>query len=600
MCVGITFEQSVECARKYGELHLNVTRMIKILLVVEIAVLFGFAVASFRDYQDTWILEGLEIPFAVLAVTYVGYVFTEKDVKQLLMFSMLFRIVWLVIPQIKYPWFQGVAVDQHIHYRLAKDIHDTGFIPSGRLYSETPLMHVLFATYSLITGVSVLDSIKYLPVLWWGIYPLLIYLLLKKTQLGKDHPSIVKYAVVVASIPAKTTLSYVVVGALFGAFLVFLFLHQLVRILQTGASKYWLLGIICSLALVSAHSFSSMTLLTVLTLTLFFSTFLKNFRFRYLKTTLLIFLAVINLAWLLYQAPVLYGKSREVILFFLSSIQGLRSGSSSGFARAFQLDIVSVAKTLTVLHGADFFLLFLMMLGILFVARKLRSSTVFRFVSLYLASAWVYFLVQLLAGRGLSDLVRYNRIFEHTLILSPILACVALYYLEKKARSRMLGMAIVSLLIILAPIELYTYQPLIPSSSVVSELLPSNQPVVYVGMVNSIYQRSLIWHGEKFIEKGFIASDRVTGYQTTGLTSYNFSKTHVMYYYPFDRLIDNSTKKREYDYFFIHFVGRGGIMMEPAEIRTKSLIQTAIYNSSVTYTNGESYILQRPFMYEDG
>jgi hypothetical protein len=577
--------------------------MMKLLLVVEIVVLLGFAVASFRDYQDTWMLEGLEIPFVVMIFTYGAYIFVEKDVKRLLLFSLLFRLAWLVIPQIKYPWFQGVAIDQHTHFGFAKEIHDTGFISSERTYSGTPLMHVFFATYSLITGVSILDSFKYLPILWWGIYPLFIYLLLKKSQLGKNNPSILKYAVVIACIPARTTLSYVVVGAIFGSFLVFLFLYQLVCTLQTNASQYWLLSIICSIALVSAHLYSSTTLLIVFSLTFVVSTFIiRRFRFRYLKATLWAFLAVLNIAWLLYQAPVLYGSAREVFRVFLSSIQGLRLeggvGTGLGDIRAFELGILGALKTLTVFHGADLFLSLMMMFGILLVVRKFRSSTLFRFVSLYVASAWVYYVAQLLVGRGYTGIVRYHRIFEHTLILSPILGGVALYYLEKKTRSPILVIVTLSLLMILAPVELFHYQPLIPSLSVASELSPSNEPVVRIGIVNSIYQRSLILHAEKYIEKGFIASDIVTSSQILGLTDSDFSKAHLMMYYPFTWLVDNTTKKREYDYFLIHVAGRGGPIYEPAEIRTASVIQTAIYGSSVTYNNGESYVLQKPFRYE--
>ncbi len=582
---------------------MNKTRILLILLVVEIAILIGFTVHSFRDYQDTWILEGLEIPFAILSVTYVAYVFTERDLKRLLLFSLLFRSVWLVLPQLKYPWFQGVAVDQHVHFRLAEDIHNTGFIPSGRLYSGTPLMHVFFATYSLITGVSVVDSQKFLPIFWWGVYPLLIYCLLRTSQLGKNNPSFLKYAVVIASIPVRITLSYVVVSTLLGSFLVFLFLYLLVRVLQTNAPQYWFLGVICAIALVSAHTYSSTTLLFVLSLTFFVSTFMiKSFRFRYLKATLLIFLAVLNLAWLLYQAPVLYGSARAVIITFLNAMQGLTIGDPvSGFRpRFFQLDIVSVSKTLAVFHGGDLFLVFLMVLGILVVAKKLRSSTIFRFLSLYVVIAWVYYAVQRLVGRGFTGIVEYTRIFEHTLILAPILAGVTLFYLKKKLRSQVPVIAIVSLLMILAPIELYACQPLVPPSNVVSELLPSNQPLVYLGMVNSIYQRSLIRHAERYIREGFIASDLVTTRQMQGLTSYNFSKTHVRQYYPFSRLIDETKEKRAYDYFLVHSAGRGGVLYEQAEIRTTSLIHTAIYNSSIIYNNGESYVLQRPFMYEDG
>lgn len=155
------------------------SRVLKLALVFEAIVLLGAASALCRNYQDSWILEGLEIPFALFMVTYSIYFFTENKITWIIPFAIICRSVLLLLPNLKYEWFQGVAIDQHRHYRLAQDIYNEGHVPSGSLYSDTPLMHLSFAIYSMITNVSVLNSFKYFTVSFWLIYPLMMYLVMK-------------------------------------------------------------------------------------------------------------------------------------------------------------------------------------------------------------------------------------------------------------------------------------------------------------------------------------------------------------------------------------------------------------------------------------
>ena len=89
------------------------------------------------------------------------------------------------------------------------------------------------------------------------------------------------------------------------------------------------------------------------------------------------------------------------------------------------------------------------------------------------------------------------------------------------------------------------------------------------------------------------ALDLVTGNQMVGLTDLDFVVEHIGWenYYP----LDKSKLERKYDCFLIHLPGISGGLWERAEIRTRHVILEAIYDSSIVYTNGESYILTYNF-----
>ena len=273
--------------------------------------LLGAAASISRDYQDSWILEGLEIPYVIFMVTYIAYVFTEKKITWMIPFALIFRSVILLLPNLKYVWFQGIAIDQHSHYRLAEDIYNEGYIPSGRLYSDTPLMHLSFVIYSVITGVPVLYSFKYWPILSWSLYPLVIYFIVKNLGMKKNS-SLLKYALIISCIPVKETISYIVVGTLFAPLLSFLVLSQLVEGLQKRDRRNWIVAIIYSLALAATHTYTSIMLTIILFamyLMMIYAPSLrklvsKNFTPLQLKSLLQtsIVIASISIAWLVYKA----------------------------------------------------------------------------------------------------------------------------------------------------------------------------------------------------------------------------------------------------------------------------------------------------------
>lgn len=559
---------------------MNRRHILRIALLILTVILLGNAIAISRDYQDSWILEGLEIPFILFIVTFALTFFSEERESLLIGLATLGRTVFLLIPNLKYVWFQGVAIDQYTQYGLANHVYHEGNISTfgSSAYTASPLMHLLFSIFSIILNVSVVDSMKYVPVLFAPIYPLLAYIVLKKMELSQKT-TILKYALFLSLLPF-TMEQYIVTGTLFGILLAFLILSSLIIMLQRNDRRYWLVCTIFIFALAAAHSLTSVILAAFLLAILALQK-VSYFRLRsYLRASVTFAVASISAAWLMFPA---YGTFKGILYEIFMAVPSGTTPSSeyipSTFFELARTDVLAAVKTFVVYYGADLFLLLLTLTGlvILLKKRKQYNDTV-KFLFLFGWLALIIMLIGAMMKLGPTRALHFER------LLYPIFFGIAVFYISKK-RS-WIRPIIFSSIILLATLELYGCQPLLPSANVLYENLPPSVPIGYVNQVNSIYQRQVVNFAYNHVA-GRIASDALTQNQIVGLTDYNFRATYLIDYYP----LDKRQPARGYDFFIIHISGKSGILLEKAEIRTPSLILEAIYNSSIVYTNGESYIL---------
>lgn len=561
--------------------ELNLSHILKFMLLIEIIFLLSNAVILSRDYQDSWVLEGLEIPFTVFVTTYAITFFSEKRTKSMVALAAVCRSVFLMIPNLKYVWFLGRSIDQHVQYGLANCVYNGGYIAShANVYVGMPLMHLDFAIFSTILNIPVVYSIKYLPVLLSPIYPLLTYSVMKNLKFPKRMTAL-KYALFISSVPIHQS-TYIVGGVLFGVSLTFLVLSQIVRLTQKSGRRYWFVLIFFSFALAAAHSPSSVEL-TILLATIMLLQNVSSFRIKsYLKTPTVFAIISISTAWLMFPAR----NALKAIVYALAGVPGGRPGGRYIPPRFFELayaDILGAIKSLLAFNGADVFLLLLTMAGLI-ILLKMRKPVTSSLKFLFLFNGLLFLFLPI----GFLLKVGGFRMLSFARILFPISSSIFILYISK--RRVWIRAAIFLSIILLSTIQLYACQPLIPSASILLKNLPTSEPLVYVVHVNSIYQRQMIKFAENHV-RGRIASDGVTRNQIMGLTEYNFSSAHVMWYYPLSRLADKSAPEREYDYFLTHLPGISGAFHEPAETRTKALILDTIYNSNILYNNGESYIL---------
>jgi len=557
--------------------------LLKLLLLTEIVILLGNAVAISRDYKDSWILEGLEIPFVLFVATYALAFFSEKKVTSMVLLAVIGRFTFLLIPNLKYNWFHGTAIDQHIQYAMANHVYTEGYIatqgPStATIYGSTPFVHLTFAIFSIVLNMPVVDSVKYVPVFLSPIYPLLTYAIMKKIKFSRVKTAL-KYAVFISSIPISSQ-NYVVTGSQFGVLLAFLVLGSLVMFFEKNDPRHFFVFIFFTFALATAHSASSL-LLTIFLLTIMLLQKISYFRLKsYLNVPQIFAATLICVAWLCFPAKRAFEKINRLV--FVGALAGTTPQAEQITPRFFELaraDILAALKTFLVFYGADIFLLLLTFASLIILLKRLKqldntSKFLFLMCGVTLLSMPLAFLSKL----GLF------RVLHFSSPLFPIFTSI--FILHACKRRKWLITVVFLLVILLAPFRLYKCQPLIPSANVLKKDLPASEPIVYATNVNSIYQRQMIEFTSNYV-RGGIACDLVTREQIIGLTDFSFSVAYITGYYP----LDKRQLEKRYDYFLIHLPGASGPFNEQAEMRTRDLILEAIYNSSVIYTNGESYTL---------
>lgn len=552
-----------------------------VILVLAIVVLLGKAASFYRDYQDSWILEGLEIPFLFFVVVYAVTYFSEKKMSTMILLAVMARIVFLLIPNLKYVWFQGVYSDQQTQFALANYVYSAGHIsPIGSpAYIVTPLMHLMFSVFSVVSKISVVDSIKYLPVLFSPIYPLVTYTLVKKMGFSEEK-SILRYALFISSIPF-TMEQFTITGTLFGILLAFLILSCMTTILGKNDRRYWPVLIVLVFALAASHSVTSLMLATFVLIIMAIQR-IPFFQLRTrLRASIAIATATISMAWLMFPANFTLGI---VLRLVLTAITGGPASATESIPPTFfdlaRVDLMGAVQTFLVYYGADLFLLLLTSAGVVTLMFRLRkkSNDTAKFVVLFGGLAIILILFGVLAKLGPTRTLHFAE------LLFPIFSGFSVFYLGRKMS--WLRPIIFATIVLLAVFELYGCQPLIPSANVLYRDLPTDVPIANVNGVNSIYQRQMITFVHDHVS-GRIASDAQTGNQLTGLAGYDFSIAHLLGYNP----LDNRQPRQQYDYFMIHYPGKSGTLGESAEMRSPNLILETVRSSSIIYTDGESYVL---------
>ena len=164
-------------------LKINPSLLSKILLAVAIIGLLGTAYSINRDYQDIWILQGLEIPFTIFVVTFAFTFYLEKSILRRVTLAVLGRMIFMLIPTLKYVWYYGPFIDQNVQHAMANYVIANGHIMTSptlsQPYTLSPLIHLTFAMSSMVLNVPVASLMKYIPILWIILFPILIYIIVK-------------------------------------------------------------------------------------------------------------------------------------------------------------------------------------------------------------------------------------------------------------------------------------------------------------------------------------------------------------------------------------------------------------------------------------
>lgn len=574
-----------------GFLRLNVSRISKLFLLIAIMLLIGNTVAISRDYQDSWILEGLELPFALFVIAYAVAFLLEKRALILVVLATVGRAVFLLIPNLKYDWFEGTYSDQFVQYGLANYVCSTGHILTTSTvtiytpYISSPFLHLSFSIFSIVSNVSVVDSMKYVPVLWSLVYPLLTYIIVETMEFAQ-RSSLLKYALFFSSVPINTV-QYLVTGSLFGSLLAFLVLATLMVVLQKNNRLIWVVCALFVFTLAAGHSVTSIILSACLLFIVAIQRFSRFLPKLHLQAATALVFASISVAWLVFNAN--YTLEQIVQLIFVGAPTGVTPASeriSSTFYEHIWVNLPSAIRSFMVFYGADALFLILSLGGLIILLRMRKKLN--RAAS-FLLLFGVLILLLIVIGYFLK--LGSTRSLFFMEFLYPVFAGLFVLQISMRVRSRKVRTGIVACIffsvMLLATVELYDCQPLISSANVLFKGVPADVPISYVNVVNSIYQRQVIEFAANHIN-GIIAAWNPTDVQIMGLTPINYSITHVVEYYP----IDKTQPTIAYDYFIIQLPGKsGGPPTAQPSLQSREIISEYIQNSTIIYTNGESYIL---------
>lgn len=557
---------------------------LKILFLISALLLLGNALLIRRDYQDSWVLEGLEIPFLIFVLIFAVTFFSEKKLTSLVAIAIVARIVFLLIPNLKYVWFQGVYLDQNVQYSMANYAVTTGSIaPSSfsAAYSASPLFHLLFSMFSIVLNVSVADAMKYIPVLFSPLYPLLTYGIVKKLEL-KQEKTVLRFSLFLSAIPISNE-QYEITGTMFGILLVLVILFLLVSLLKKNDRRYWIVSIVLVIALAAAHSVTSV-ILSVLLISILI---IQNVSFLRIKSVIrpliVLTVAIISISWLVFQGFSTFESISQNL--FISVPAGTTPSSEyipSTFFNLLHVNILAAAQTFMVYYGADLLFLILTLVGLLMMIRNRRKlNRIGVLLVLFGSVAFAIMVLGLFLKLGTTRTLSFER------LLFPIFSGITISYVSVGNKRKWVVPLILSFVMLAATVQLYNCQPLIPSANILDKELPSGIPVGYVNDVVSVYQRQVVDFVLNHPVVGRIASDLSTYNLILGLSDPNYLLLHAVNYYP----LDTNRSQQEYDLFIIHTPGKAGELQEKAEFRTQDLIFQTIYNSSVVYSNGESFVL---------
>lgn len=537
-----------------------------------------------RDYQDSWILEGLEVPFAFFAVIFTLTFFAEAKERYQLILAIVGLIVFLSIPSLKYTWFTGVFIDQSMQYTLANHIITTGSIASFSstntfsYYTASPFIHILFSSFSLATNVSLNSTMKFVPLLFAPLFPLLTYGILKKLDFTQNS-TIVKFGLFVAAIPHARS-EFIVTGTTFGILTSFIVIYLLVSLFQKSDRRYWVLCIVFDIVLAATHPVSSMILTVFILLIALYQGFRKYKPDFNLRPTIALSLASVCLGWLLFYG---YSPLDEIFKSFLVLVPSGSTFSNEYIPPTFfsliNANLFQGITTFLVYYGLDLICLALMAVSILVLIR-IRKTLKPAGLFVFLFSVMAFLLMVL----GLVIKLGTTRTLPFAEILYPIFAAVAIYYITKSRK--WLRPLIFGLILVLMVFQFYGAQPLIPSANILYKDAPASEPLGYVNEVNTAYQRAVISFALSHAGSATIAADLDTHSQLVTQVGYSFLDSNVVWWDP----LNPHYAHLEYYLLITHLAGKAGPLQETANLREPEAINQGILNSSLVYSNGETYV----------
>jgi len=570
----------------------NRIKFLYVLYIVFAFVLIFSAATLQRNYQDSWILEGLEFQLILVSVPFLLLAVSLKSNKKLVLVVASFLILLSIVPNLKYVQITGVF-DSIAHYGYANRLISSGYVQEtgfySKEYSATPGLHIFLSSLTLITGLSLTNAIKLLLVTVSALPPFIMYLLLKNSFNKKSQRFI--FLAMLFTLPVASALF----GTTFALPLFFIFISIFLRqtIDAQAPRGFSVILIIMAVALIFSHGITPLFLTVLMVFTpvvLRITEIVRNKKFsfnisRYWQVA--IFLVIFLSMWWAYNADYLFNN------FLVRTIESIFSIHSSNIAIPSTFFALSFSEQLTLAFIRFYDLAIVFSLGLLglvfyFVVFRKRCSKGVR--DLYLQVVSLIIATGLISIPFFFNLLSYTfeRFIVYANLLSPILIGLGLFAVYKylgritKRISTRNILFKVFLFVLFIPLlfVLFSPQPIVPKN-------PDNEYLVDYRSINTQYQMSMIQFAEKYHVNGSIVeADTVTSWQIFGLTGNSFYFDYIWE----DPLYMNETQA---DIILLHYSGVAGPLNEKIDYRSRINLNSFKFDlgNSIVYDNGESFMV---------
>ena len=574
------------------------------LLISYIAVASAFLFSVWinqRGYQDPGILDGILIPTAIFVLVSVFVMVFAEDNRLTAIVAAIFLVSLNLIPGLKYQLFYG-CYDSVAHYGYVQSLVSLGHVPQtgfyAPAYSDTPGMHILIGSFSLVSGISVNDVLRFVIPAMYGIFPLVVFFITRDIL----DQTAQRFIIIVSSFPLVGILGYALSGTTIGLLLFVLFLAFLFRRMSSSKRGFTIALLVLSFALTISHGVTSLFLSLILGAAAFVLVFLRSVGASFPSrsqvhgyVTTFSFLITLVMTWWSYKAT-LYLTSIAVVL------QRVFASESSGQLipnRFFEIPLWAKLRILLVAYSEFLVMMFVSLIGILLLVKMVRRGQLGQrakdfYLHLTLLASIILgaILIQFVIGLGG---IGYDRFLCYAVVLSPFLVGLVFWRLNKClavasrkwAANTVIAIIYLALLLVCL-IQAFSYEPLIPKASVLSQTLPEDVPLVDFRAANTIYKVKLISFAEAYSSPDSrIASDTVTRFQMYGFAKASFSSRN-MYFSPLE------SPGLDWTLLLLQTSDKAGPFNEKAEYHTQEYLDEFRTAGNVVYDNGLSIIVVRP------
>ncbi|MDQ4077547.1 MAG: hypothetical protein M3220_15040 [Chloroflexota bacterium] len=545
-----------------------------------------------QGYQDSWVLDGIVVPFSLFILSYFVALYQTERLERVAILTALFAFLLNAVPALKYVTPYLSTVDTATHISMIRTIAATGQVEQATAYTNTPAFHALVALLAGCSGLSLEFWSRVIPAFLGSTIPLGFYMLGTRMALPAE---LSKITIILSALclPNLHTLNGTnLASPLFVSVVAILFLPKIDRSGGVSRIACTLLLLLLIAQMIVWHPGTSLLMpFTFLMLGLVEwlapkDLFLPHSR-AFVQTSILALIGAV--AYWIFDARFIFHALVENISI------ALQADTSPNLipTRLSQLSLADRALIGLLYHARDGIVLSLALPGLFLLFKERRDRCPSRALRTF-GLAWLAFALLLLLIFGIDfGSQGYRRFLIYMVVLSPLLGAYSLWRMTQLVHVKVgwvhgRGSVVVLLAALFAVgmVQLYPYQPIVPSFSG-GDAPADRTPAVWLHQVNSMYQYYMLRFAHRRLPSDTqIVADYV-GYQQSRLF-FGFEAR--------SRLRQTTNQESVPTFLTLHRPGKAGGYVEKAEYRSARTIEQwrTDPRTSLVYDNGESFILYYP------